>query len=166
MNRSNIKTALIASATYLAGTLGATGIMAWMSSEFSADGTVGFVNAAYITILGVGLVITFACGYAYHPLLSQSTLRYAQDNPDVPEDLARPICKGRLLSRCYGIASAVCLLSAASTFAFSGDAYIEIICLLMGSGFITLLSGLQYRFQSRQLYRQRFRVAAYSIDTN
>lgn len=160
MNRSNLKTALTASATYLAGTLGATGIMAWLRSKLSADGTVGFINAAYITILAVGLVVTFACGYAYHPLLSQSTLRYVQANPDIPEDLVRPICKGRLLGRCFGIVSAVCLVSAALTFAISTDAYIEILCLLMGGGFMALLVGLQYRFQSRQLYRQRFRLSA------
>ncbi|MDE6510638.1 MAG: hypothetical protein K2L00_00885 [Muribaculaceae bacterium] len=160
MKSKNIKPALIASAGYLAATVGATAIMAWINSELSADGTIGFINAAYITILAVGLVITFACGYAYHPLMSQSTLRYVQDNPDVPEDLVRPICKGRLLGRCLGIVSAFCLVSAALTFALSTDAHIEIICLLMGSGFMGLLVGLNYRFQSRQLHRQRFRLAA------
>lgn len=160
MNRSNLKTALTASATYLAATLSATGVIAWIASEFPIDGTAGLVNAAYIAVLALGSVISFAFGYAYETLLSRSMLRYVHADPDLPENLLRPVCKGRLLSRSFGCMSALSLAVAALTFALTGEADIALTCLLMAIGFTTLFLSLHYRFQSRQLLRQRFKIFA------
>lgn len=158
MNSRNLKLALIAASTYLAATLGATGVMAWIASELSTNGTVGFVNAAYIAVLALGLDITFALGYAYDTLLSRSMLRCVHADPDLPNDLVRPVCKSRLLSRCYGWASALSIATAALTFALIGEQYIELICLLMPIGFTALLFSMHYRSRYRQLLRQRFRI--------
>ena len=160
MNTRNLRLALITTSTYLVAALSATGIMAWIAKELSIDGTAGFVNAAYISVLALGLVISFAVGYAYETLLSRSMLRYVHADPDLPEDLVRPICKGLLLSRFFGCVSAISLAAAAVTFALSGEAYIELTCLLMAIGFTNLFLSLHYRFQSRQLLRQRFKIFA------
>lgn len=127
--------------------------MAWIAAEFPIDGTANFVNSAYIAVLALGLVISFALGYAYETLLSRSMLRYIHADPDLPEDLVRPVCKGRLLSRCYGYASALSLAAAALTFALTGNADIAFICLLMAIGFTALYLSLNYRFKYRHILR-------------
>ena len=160
MNTRNLRPALITTSTYLAATLSATGIMAWIGRELSIDGTAGVVNAAYIAVLALGLVISFTFGYAYETLLSRSMLRYVHANPDLPEDLVRPVCKGRLLSRSFGCMSALYLAAAALTFGLTGETYIELICLLTGIGFTALYLSLNYRSQYRHLLRQRFKILA------
>ena len=160
MNSRNLKHALIAASTYLVAALSATGIMVWIAAEFPIEGTAGVVNAAYIAVLALGLVISFSLGYAYETLLSRSILRYVHADPDLPEDLVRPVCKGRLLTRLFGWTSALSLTAAALTFALKGKAYIELLCLLMAIGFSTMYVSLNYRFQSRQLLRQRFKIFA------
>ena len=160
MDTRNLRLALITTSTYLAATLSATGIMAWIAAELPIDGTAGLVNAAYIAVLALGLVISFAFGYAYETLLSRSMLRYVHADPDLPEDLVRPVCKGRLLSRFFSWTSALSLSAAALTFVLKGEAYIELLCLLMGIGFVALYVSLNYRSQYRHLLRQRFKIFA------
>ena len=107
MKTSNLRLALITTSTYLVATLSATGVMAWIAAELPIDGTAGIVNPAYIAVLALGLVISFTLGYAYDALLSRSMIRYVHADSDLPQDLVRPVCKGRLLSRCCGYAAAV-----------------------------------------------------------
>ncbi|MDE6291427.1 MAG: hypothetical protein K2M16_07835 [Muribaculaceae bacterium] len=160
MNTRNLRPALITTSTYLAATLSATGIIAWIATELSIDGTAGIVNAAYIAVLALGLVISFTFGYAYETLLSKSMLRYVHADPDLPEELVRSVCKGRLLSRFSGCMAALSLAAAALTFGLTGETYIELICLLMAVGLTALLLSLNYRSQYRHLLRQRFRILA------
>ena len=160
MNTRNLRLALITTSTYLVATLSATGIMAWIAKEFSIDGTAGFINSAYIAVLALGLVISFAFGYSYETLLSRSMIRYVHADPDLPEDLVRPVCKMRLLNRFFGCVSALSLTAAGLTFALTGEASIELTCLLMAIGFITLFLSLYSRSQYRHLLRQRFKIFA------
>lgn len=153
----NLKLALHSSLTFLAASIGATAILVWMTSELSADGTAGFLTVPYIAVLIIGLAATFLGGYFYDSLLSRSTLRYARTNSDIPKTLLRSICKGRLLSRWYGYASAICLLAATLIFCLKGEAGIQLICLLTAMGCLALFFSLHYYSRARQLRRQRFR---------
>lgn len=157
MKNKNLKTGFITAAAFLTVIIAATALITWIATAMGLGGFSRFLNAGYAAGISLGLMIAFACGYYYHSLLSGAVTRYAANTPDMPLDLAKAICRYRLLSRCYGCVSIAALLSAAVLYALTGEACIEALCLLMAIGVTALLLYANYRHQARQLLLNRFK---------
>lgn len=157
MKNKNIRLAIITASVFLAGVIASLALIAWIATEWNAGGFHRYFNAEYAVGLTIGTVISFACGYFYHTLLSRSITRYSQVDSDMPIDYLKAICKAKLLSRYCGYAATFCFVSAALMFALNGEEYIEAICLLMAIGFTGLFIGLNFRSRSREITRERFK---------
>ncbi len=157
MKNKNIRLAVITATIYLAGITAALSIIAWISSVLNAGGFSTYLNAEYGVGIVLGLAISFIAGYFYHPLLSTSIAEFRHANPDIPMKYAEGVCKSKLLCLYFGYAAVATLVAATAIFVFSGESYIEAICLLLSIGFTSLLLWLQFRFRSRDIMRSRFR---------
>lgn len=158
MMNKNTKHGITMAAIYLAGIGGTLAVMAWISSYMDSGGFDTYLNAQYATGLTIGLVIAFICGYTFGTLLSRSVTKHSNDDPEIPRDLLKEICRSKLLSQFCGYAAPLFFVAATLIFVFTGEAYIQAICLLMGIGFCSLFFYFQFRFQSRQLMRKRFKL--------
>lgn len=157
MNK-NIKQGIIMAAIYVAAISGALAVMAWISSAMDFGGFDTYLNTQYAIGLTIGLVIAFICGYTFDILLARSISQHTDAYPDMPEDILKSICRYKLLSQYCGYTAALGFVAATLIFVFTGEAFIQGICLLMGIGFISLFFCLQLRFQGRQLMRKRFKL--------
>ncbi len=156
MNK-NIIHGIIMAAIYVAAISGALAVMAWISSAMDLGGFDTYLNTQYAIGLTIGLAIAFVCGYAFDTLLSRSVTKQTNEDPDMPKDLLNKICRYKLLSQYSGYTSILSFVAATLIFVFTGEAYIQALCILMPIGFISLFFCLQLRFQGRQLMRKHFR---------
>ena len=164
MKNKNLKLAIITAVVFLIGIIAAIAVITLIASTTELGGFSRFLNAGYAAGISLGVIIAFVCGYSYHSMLSDSVDRYAANTPDMPLALVKSICRCKLLSRCYGYTSIATLLSAALIFVFTGEAYIEAVCLLTGIGFTALLLYANYRHQARHLLLNRFKPSGLSAE--
>ncbi len=157
MKNKNIRLAIITAAIYLTGITCALSIIAWISTVWNAGGFSRYLNAGYGVGIVLGLAISFIAGYSYYPLLSNSIAEFKHTHPDIPIKYAEGVCKSKLLCLYFGYAAIASLAAATAIFAFTGESYIEAICLLLSIGFTSLLLWRQLRFRSRDIMRKRFR---------
>ncbi len=157
MKNRDVRLGIITAAIYLLAVTAILSIIAWIGTELNTGGFVRYANAEYGVGAAIGLIISFACGYYYHTLLSNSISNYSNSNPDVPMKFVERICKSKLLTQYFGFTAVACLGAAVLIFTFTEETYIEALCLLMSVGFISLLLSLHYKFRSREIMRERFR---------
>ncbi len=155
MNNKNIRLGFVTAASYLVGISAALALIAWLGSAMSFGGFDRFLSAEYAIGLSLGLIISFICGYSFHPLLSKSITRYANANPDMTLQFVKALCRSKLQCRYWGYTSLLSFTSAAIIFVLSGESYIEALCLLMAIGFISLYLSLQYKSLTKQTLRAR-----------
>lgn len=169
----NIKQGLIIAGIYALGMAGMIAMLIGLSIAMGLEDSESFFSTPYIVLFIVGLVLSFAGGYAFDGLRN----RHAQEitkaiyedthssganygisliNSDLPENYLMTLSRLKVIG---GYASAVvvmALLAIIPVFIFLKENCVGLLCILLALLFAGIVAYIQCRYQYRILYRSRF----------